>query len=193
MGELAWPGARGFRVRGCAAWDLRVRGSGPSAPDPLDSLAPTPWSATNQLTNKPAQPAQPAQHLPSSPIYLFRGHKSPICESSYSKEKTRSEDERLRPGLLWKRHDPLDRPARKWLTYRTIFVQGEQISRKKEGRPIGISRNFEEAILFHGGRSPEAGFLSARWHPRARTAYCEIRDARRDDREPPTAQSRSAR
>ena len=73
------------------------------------------------------------------------------------------------------------------------FVQGEQISRKKEGRPIGISQNFEEAILLHGGRSPEAGFLSARWHPRARTAYCEIRDARRDDREPPTAQSRSAR
>lgn len=25
------------------------------------------------------------------------------------------------------------------------------------------------------------------------TAYCEIRDARREDREPPTAQSRSAR
>lgn len=61
MGELAWPGAWGFRVRGCVAWGLRVRGSRPSAPDPLDSLAPTPWSATNQLTNKPAQPAQPAQ------------------------------------------------------------------------------------------------------------------------------------
>lgn len=87
MGELAWPGARGFRVRGCAARGLRVRGSEPSAPDPLDSLAPTPWFATNQLTNKPAQlaqpaqPAQPAQQLPSSPISLFRGQKSPVCES----------------------------------------------------------------------------------------------------------------
>lgn len=79
------------------------------------------------------------------------------------------------------------------LTYRRFFVQDEPISRKKEGRPIGISRNFEEAILFHGGRNPEAGFLSARWHPRERTAYCEIRDARRDDRELPTAQSRSVR
>lgn len=70
----------------------RLRGSGPSAPGPLDSLAPTPWFATNQLTNKPAQPAQ---HLPSSPISFFRGQQSAICESSYSKEKTRSEGEKL--------------------------------------------------------------------------------------------------
>lgn len=84
MGELAWPGARGFRVRGCAARGLRVRGSGPSAPDPLDSLAPTPWFATNQ-----------PNQLPSSPISLFRGQKSPVCESSYSKKKTRSKGEKL--------------------------------------------------------------------------------------------------
>ena len=41
----------------------RLRGSGPSAPGPLDSLAPTPWSATNQLTNKPAN----QQTSPTSP------------------------------------------------------------------------------------------------------------------------------
>ena len=68
----------------------RLRGSRPSAPDPLDSLAPTPWFATNH----PNHPNHPNQ-LPSSPISLFRGQKSPVCESSYSKEKTRSEDERL--------------------------------------------------------------------------------------------------
>ena len=160
-----WASLRGLAlgVFGCALRGSGISGArlGAFGTRPSRLFGHDPCSATNQLTNKPAQPAQPAQHLPSSPIYLFRGHKSPICESSYSKEKTRSEDERLRPGLLWKRHDPLDRPARKWLTYRTIIVQGEPISRKKEGRPIGISRNFEEAILFHGGRNPEAGFLSA--------------------------------
>lgn len=47
--------------------------------------------------------------------------KSSICEPSYSKEKTRSEGKKLRPGLLRKRCDSLDRSAQKRLTYRRFL------------------------------------------------------------------------
>ena len=134
-------------MRGSGPSGARLRGSGPSAPGPLDSLAPTPWSATNQLTNKPAQPAQPArpaQHLPSSPISFFRGQQPAICESSYSKEKTRSEDEKLRPGLLWKRRDPLDRSARKWLTYRRILSKASKFQERKRGDRLALAETLRK-------------------------------------------------
>lgn len=57
----------------------------------------------------------------SSRNSMRRGQKTPICESLCAEEEAQAEGEKLRPGLLRKRHDLLCRPTRKRLTYRRFL------------------------------------------------------------------------
>ena len=158
MGELAWPGARGFRVRGCAARGLRrptlstlwprLPGSPPISPtSPTSPTGPT-GPTSFHLLRYPSFVDKNRRYVSLSTPRRRRVQKMRSCDVAFCGNATTLLIGQLESGSA----------------YRRFLSKASKFQERKRGDRLALAETLRKQSCSMADEV-QACFLSARWHP----------------------------